>query len=306
MYAIETKDLGYRRSAQETILEQIDLKVPFGCIYGFLGPNGAGKTTTLKLVLGLLKKQQGDILVHGKPIAHNRMLLLRRIGALIESPSLYPNLTAAEHLHIIQKIYQCPVSRISEVLQLTGLQDVASKRTSRFSLGMKQRLAIAMALLPNPSLLILDEPTNGLDPQGIIEMRALLKRLNDERDMTILISSHMLAEVEKLVTHIGIINKGRMVFQGTREALQASQQQGVLTHITVSDVQQAVAIAHASGIKATTAADHILIPSADQALIASLNSKLVAASLAVSQIRTQTNDLESVFIDLLNIPHEIH
>lgn len=303
-HVIETSGLNYRTSGA-TILQDINLQVPYASIYGFLGPNGAGKTTTIKLLLGLLKKQQGNIRIKNRPFDGNRVALLRGIGALIESPSLYPNLTAREHLQLMRRVYQCPESRIPEVLQLVGLTDAEGKRTGHFSLGMKQRLAIGMTLLHRPSLLILDEPTNGLDPQGIIEMRELLKKLNEERDMTILVSSHMLAEVEKLVTHIGIINKGSMRYQGPLKDLQAGPFER-LTEITVNDPVKAAGIAAASGIPVTIGENHILWPAADPDLIAGLNSRLVHAGLEVSQIATRNNDLESVFIDLLNTPHAVH
>ena len=152
-------------------MDDINLRVEFGSIYGFLGPNGAGKTTTLRLVLGLLKKQRGSIRVFGQKFDDDRVQILSRIGSLIESPSIYGHLTAAENLKLLQKIYQCPKARIAEVLELVGLANTGKKKAGQFSLGMKQRLSIAIALLHSPTLLILDEPTNGLDPNGIIEIR---------------------------------------------------------------------------------------------------------------------------------------
>ena len=179
MNCIETKDLSYRFSTDQLILDKINLQVPNGSIYGFLGPNGAGKTTTLRLILGLLKKQEGNIHLFGKTFEKHRISILKNIGSMIESPSIYGHLTATENLLLLQKVYQCPVGRISEVLKTVGLEHVGQKKAGQFSLGMKQRLSIAIALLHNPSLLILDEPTNGLDPNGIIEIRELLKKLNE-------------------------------------------------------------------------------------------------------------------------------
>lgn len=206
-------------SRRTRVLDALDLRVPAGSIYGFLGPNGAGKTTTLRLVLGLLKKQTGQIRVLGQPFETQRIRHLHRIGSLIETPSLYASLTAVENLRVLQRVYRCPVSRIDEVLQLTGLADTGRKKAGQLSLGMKQRLAIAIALLHDPVLLILDEPTNGLDPEGIVGMRALFSMLNRERRVTIVISSHLLGEMEKLITHAGIIHKGRLLFQGPLETL---------------------------------------------------------------------------------------
>jgi ABC-type multidrug transport system ATPase subunit len=213
-YCLETTNLSHHWNARTPVLKDINLRVPKDSIYGFLGPNGAGKTTTLKLILGLLKKQQGEIRVFGQNWEGHRIEILHRIGSLIESPSLYAQLTASENLSVLQRIYRCPKSRIDQVLALTGLTDTGSKKAGKFSFGMKQRLAIAIALLNEPTLLILDEPTNGLDPEGIIEMRELLKALN-KCGVTILLSSHLLGEMEKLITHTGIIHKGQLLFQGT-------------------------------------------------------------------------------------------
>jgi ABC-type multidrug transport system ATPase subunit len=214
MLAIETKGLTHRFGRGETVLREIGLAVPQGSIYGFLGPNGAGKTTTLRLLLGLLRRQQGSIEVFGLPLEPNRIQILRRIGSSIETPSLYAHLTARENLAIWQTVFGCPAARIPEVLRLTGLGDTGKKRAGQFSLGMKQRLSIAIALLHEPPLLILDEPTNGLDPHGIVEIRDLLLRLNREQGTTIVISSHLLSEVERLVTHAGILHRGQLRSQG--------------------------------------------------------------------------------------------
>jgi ABC-type multidrug transport system ATPase subunit len=218
VYCLETTNLSHQWNARTPVLKDINLRVPKDSIYGFLGPNGAGKTTTLKLILGLLKNQQGEITVFGQNWEGHRIEILHRIGSLIESPSLYAQLTASENLRVLQRIYRCPKTRIDQVLAQTGLTDTGSKKAGKFSFGMKQRLAIAIALLNDPALLILDEPTNGLDPEGIIEMRELLKALN-KRGVTILLSSHLLGEMEKLITHAGIIHKGQLLYQGTLDEL---------------------------------------------------------------------------------------
>ena len=217
-YSLETIGLSHTYD-RTRVLDALELRIPEGGIYGFLGPNGAGKTTTLRLVLGLLKRQTGQIRVFGRPFEADRIGHLRRLGSLIETPSLYASLTAVENLRVLQRVYRCPAARIDEVLQLTGLADTGRKKAGKFSLGMKQRLAIAMALLPDPALLILDEPTNGLDPEGIAAMRTLFRMLNEQRGVTILISSHLLGEMEKLITHAGIIHKGRLLFQGPLDTL---------------------------------------------------------------------------------------
>lgn len=214
MNSIEISNLKHHFVKEVPTLNDLNLTVPEGAIYGFLGPNGAGKSTTMKLILGILKMQSGSIHVFGTPLKEHRKKILYNIGSLIETPSVYGNLTAVENLLALQAIYQCPKSRISFVLDLVGLQSAGNKRVSKFSLGMKQRLAIAATLLHEPKLLILDEPTNGLDINGLVEIRALLKKINTETNTTIFISSHILSEVEKLADHIGIIKSGGMVYQG--------------------------------------------------------------------------------------------
>ena len=234
-YSLETAGLSHRFS-RSLVLDHIDLRVPEGSIYGFLGPNGAGKTTTLRLVLGLLAKQEGCILFFGQPFEEHRMATLKRLGTLIESPSVYGQLTAAENLAVWQKLYRCPKERIATVLQWVGLADTGRKKAGHFSMGMKQRLGIAVALLNDPALLVLDEPTNGLDPGGMKEVRQLLQRLNREQGVTILLSSHLLHEMEKLVTHTGIINKGRLVYQGPLDELK-SRHSGDLENIFMNLTQ---------------------------------------------------------------------
>ncbi len=224
MYCLTTNDLSHH-FGPDPVLKHLNLRVPTGAIYGFLGPNGAGKTTTLRLLLGLLIRQRGAISIFGLPFDRHRLAILRRVGSLIESPSLYDHLTARENLAVWQQVFRPPAARLTEVLDLVGLTHTGRKRVSQFSLGMKQRLSLAVALLHSPDLLILDEPTNGLDPAGIVDMRALLLRLNEEHGTTIVISSHLLAEIDKLVTHAGIINHGEMVFEGPMAELKAKQDQ---------------------------------------------------------------------------------
>jgi ABC-2 type transport system ATP-binding protein len=236
---IETQHLHFSFQAGQKILDDLNLQVPTGSIYGFLGPNGAGKTTTLRLLLGLLKKQEGDLTLFGRNFQRNRLDILRRIGSLIEQPSLYLHLTGKENLEIFRLTYQCDKNRINEVLELVRLQQAANKKVKNYSLGMKQRLAIAIALLHDPEVLILDEPTNGLDPNGIIETRELIKQLNREFGKTILVSSHLLSEVEKMATHVGIIHHGKLLFQGSLQQLQQLQSQQSVIEIEVNDTTKA-------------------------------------------------------------------
>ncbi len=299
MHCLETHGLFHRYSSGDIVLEEIDLQVPQGSIYGFLGPNGAGKTTTLRLILGLLKKQRGTIAIFGQSLETCRVEILRRVGVLIETPSLYDHLTARENLTLLQNIYQCPDDRIHQVLEQVGLSATGSKKVGRFSLGMKQRLGIAVALLHGPELLILDEPTNGLDPNGMIEMRDLLLRLNRENGLTILLSSHLLLEIEKLVTHLGIISRGRMVFQGTLDELKQKQQRTLSSFVCTSDDKQALKIIGEADKHATCVKGKIVLSALSKERMAGLNRRLVESGLDVHEIGTTSNDLESIFLELV-------
>lgn len=300
MYCIETIDLTHEFSDSETALSGVELRVKEGSIYGFLGPNGAGKTTTLKLILGLLKRQQGEIRVFGKSFEAHRVEILANLGSLIENPSLYGHLTATENLRVLQKVYQCPARRIGEVLELVGLNKTGSKKAGQFSLGMKQRLSIAAALLHDPSLLILDEPTNGLDPNGILEIRQLLKKLNTERGTTVLISSHLLAEIEKLVTHIGVIHKGNLLFQGTLAELTDKQRQTSRINFETSDNERARRIIKGFGAIAEIEADRVSTAIIEREKVAQINRNLVENGVEVYQINVVKNDLEKIFFDLID------
>jgi lantibiotic transport system ATP-binding protein len=300
MYCLETKNLTYHFSAKEKVLDEIQLQVPNGSIYGFLGPNGAGKTTTLRLVLGLLKRQQGEISVFGKPFDAHRIDILQKIGSLIETPSIYSHLTAMENLSLLQKIYRCPKARLQEVLNLVGLPDTGNKKAGQFSLGMKQRLSIAIALLNRPSLLVLDEPTNGLDPNGIIEMRELLRHLNQTEGITIVISSHLLSEIEKLVTHIGIINKGKLMFQGALAELVNKQTTSSYTVIETDNEGGTLEILKSEQLQAKVNNGKIILPVMEKQNLALLNQQLVKQGIAVYEMSTIKKDLESIFIDLVS------
>ena len=240
---IQTTNLNFSFSNGVKTLQDVNLFVPKGSVYGFLGPNGAGKTTTLRLLLGLLKNQQGKLEIFGKEFGSHRIEILKRLGSLIEQPSLYLHLTAKENLDIYRLIYKVDKSRINEVLKIVGLEYTGKKKAKQFSLGMKQRLSIAIALLHQPELLILDEPTNGLDPNGIIETRELIKKLNKEHNTTVIVSSHILNEVERMASHVGIIHKGKMLFQGTLTELQQMKSRQTSLEIETNDNTSGCAIA---------------------------------------------------------------
>jgi ABC-type multidrug transport system ATPase subunit len=298
MYCLETSGLVHR-FANHDVLYGVSMQVPMGSIYGFLGPNGAGKTTTLRLILGLLKTQQGEIRIFGQRFLENRIAILRNVGSMIESPSLYDHLSATENLRLMQLIHRCPQSRIGEVLELVGLSNTGKKRVKQFSLGMRQRLAIAAALLHRPSLIILDEPTNGLDPSGIIEIRNLLTELNQRDGCTILVSSHLLSEIEKVVTHIGILGKGKLLFQGTIDELRRCRQDVLSVRISTSDNGEAIRAIAQEGVAARLIDGEIVLPALTGERIAALNRQLTARNLDVYEIRTVRNDLETIFLNLV-------
>ena len=207
-YILETKELTKKFGRQKAV-DNLSLQIEKNSVYGLLGPNGAGKSTTLKMITGMLHKTSGEILFEDKPWSRAD---LEKIGALIEMPPLYDNLTAWENLKARTLLLGLPDSRIKEVLEIVDLKNTGKKKSGQFSIGMKQRLGIAIALLNHPRLLILDEPTNGLDPLGIQELRDLIKSF-PEQGITVILSSHILAEVEQIADHIGIINNGRLEYQ---------------------------------------------------------------------------------------------
>ncbi|HZY81513.1 MAG TPA: ATP-binding cassette domain-containing protein [Cyclobacteriaceae bacterium] len=295
-HIVSTTDLFYDYSKGVTTLHGIDLHVNRGDIYGFLGPNGSGKTTTLSLLLGLLKNQKGKIEFFGKEFTDNREDILRKVGSLIESPSLYGHLSARENLEVYREIYRATKERVEEVLSLVGLSDTGSKQARKFSLGMKQRLSIALALLPRPRLMILDEPTNGLDPSGIIELRTLIRDLNKEEDITFIISSHILSEVEKIVNRVGIIYKGRMVFQGKIDDLYQLQRRKTRVILQTSDNDRAMALI--GQLNPERSDEYVSFNFNDLQQVADVNKFLVDCKIDVFSISTEKQTLEQLFINL--------
>jgi ABC-2 type transport system ATP-binding protein len=298
MLILETQNLHHRFGAQD-VLRGIDLQVPQASIYGFLGPNGAGKTTTLRILLGLLAKQRGTVSIFGKSFERDRLAILRNVGSMIEGPSLYDHLTATENLRTFQLIHGCPRPRIGEVLELVGLASTGKKRVRQFSLGMRQRLGIAAALLHKPPLIILDEPTNGLDPNGIIEMRNLLIDLNRREGCTILVSSHLLPEVDRVATHVGILGNGKLLFQGTIEDLRKQRSEVQSVRVSTSDNDEALRTIVAADIPARIDEGEIVLPPLANPQIAAINRQLTARNLDVFEIRPVRNDLETIFLNLM-------
>lgn len=217
-YMITTEHLT-KKYKDFTSVDDVSLHIRKGSIYGFLGPNGAGKSTTMKMLLGLTKPTSGSFTIDRKHFPQNWEAILKEIGSFIESPSFYANLTGQENLDIIRRILELPKDSVDEALELVGLSEYGNRLAKKYSLGMKQRLGLASALIGTPPILILDEPTNGLDPAGIHEIRSLVKSLPKRYDCTILITSHLLAEVELMADDIGILNHGRQLFEGSMDEL---------------------------------------------------------------------------------------
>lgn len=219
MFAIEINSLDFAYQKKNPILKNLSLRVPEGSIYGFIGPNGAGKSTTMRLIAGIYPDESKKVNVFGKSISDQIPQVFHKIGALVESPTLYLHLTGEDNLRYMATVRNLSFDKIDPILQLVDLLHAKKMTVKRYSLGMKQRLAIAMALLHDPELLLLDEPVNGLDPTGMIEVRELLVRINKEKGTTVFISSHLLGEIEKMCTHVGIIAKGEIKFEGSMSEL---------------------------------------------------------------------------------------
>ncbi|KMY33811.1 bacitracin ABC transporter ATP-binding protein [Lysinibacillus xylanilyticus] len=294
-YIVQTENLS-KNFGKEQAVSNINLKIRKGEIYGFLGPNGAGKTTTIRMLLGLMKPSSGTIKIFQKDLKKERINILAKVGSLVENPSYYPHLTAYENLEALRKILGVPKSRIDEVLEIVRLKDAADKKVKGFSLGMKQRLGIAASLLHNPELLILDEPTNGLDPSGIIEIRNLIKRLPEEHGMTIIISSHLLSEIDQMATQVGIVTKGKMIFQDSIEAMRRFAQPKVV--IKVSDSEKGWRSLVANGIKAEHKDDLILFDECSDEKVAHIVQILVQEGISVYRVEEEKRSLEEIFLQM--------
>ncbi|HEX5085951.1 MAG TPA: ABC transporter ATP-binding protein [Blastocatellia bacterium] len=293
---IETRALT-RHFKGRLAVDAVNLRVPSGGVYGFLGPNGAGKTTTIRMLLGLTRPDAGDIRLFDTLLAANRRRLLQRVGALVEMPSLYPHLTGRENLEVTRRLLGAARSLIDRALDIVKLTADARRRVSEYSLGMRQRLGLALALLNQPKLLILDEPTNGLDPAGIHEMRDLLRRLPAEFGATVFLSSHLLSEVEQIASHIGIIHAGRLLFQGALTELHA-QQQAQLT-IGATAPEQAAQCLMKAGWAAQQREDGMLVVAADSpGAAARLNHLLVSQGIEVFHLALRRLSLEDIFLTL--------
>ncbi len=293
---IETHNLNFYFGKQP-VVKSLSLQVPERSIFGFLGPNGAGKTTTIKLLLSLLKIQEGSISIFGQELQRNRLSILSQIGSLIEQPAIYGHLTGKENLINRAKLLQVTVSRVDEMLALVHLRDAAHKKASNYSLGMKQRLGIALAMLADPKLLILDEPTNGLDPNGIIEIRELLVKLVKEQGKTVFVSSHLLAEIERMATHVGIINHGAMVFQGSIQDLESISQP--MIQVETDHIADAANLLKNAGHDVNQVTDsYLTLPYTTKDAAAAINASLHNQGHKVYSIGKVQKDLEQLFLNI--------
>lgn len=291
---LETNGLT-KKFGKRSAVENVDLRLGKGEIYGFLGPNGAGKTTTIRMLLGLARPTGGSIQIFGRDLKKEKLQILRKVGSLVEYPSYYGHLTAIENLEALRRILEVPKSRIDEVLAIVRLSKEAKRPVKGFSLGMKQRLGIAAALLANPELLILDEPTNGLDPSGILEIRELIKSMPAQHGMTILVSSHLLSEIDQMATQVGIISKGSMIFQDSIHVLRQKANSQIA--ITVNETEKAWRALLANGIQAEKEREHLLLDGTDTQVAAAVET-LVRHDVSVYRVQEQRKTLEDIFLEL--------
>lgn len=285
---------------ENTAVDNLNMNILKGDIYGLLGENGAGKTTIMRMILGLIKPTNGSVELFGEKLTEDKKHILARVGSIIEFPGFYGNLTAVENLNIHRKLMGIPEeSCIKEVLEIVGLTEAANKRAKDFSLGMKQRLGIARALLHNPEFLVLDEPTNGLDPMGIKEIRNLILDLSKKRNITVLISSHILSEVQQLATRLGIMHKGKLLEEVDSETLKKKNRHYI--DLKVADDREAVVILEQKlGIK-----DYLISKAGEIKIYeklnetSNINKTLIQNSIEVKEISLMRDSLESYFLNLV-------
>ena len=292
---VRTIDLS-KRYGQRTVVDRLNLRVPQGSVYGFLGPNGAGKSTTMKMLLSLVQPSAGQVLIGGQPMNRSsRRRHLAHIGSLIESPPGYGHLTGAENMKIVQRMLDLPNHYVKDAVDTVRLGGQMDKRVREYSLGMKQRLGIAMALARRPSLLILDEPTNGLDPAGIEEIRRLLRSLASD-GVTVIVSSHLLGEIDRVATVLGIVSRGGLLFQGTRAELMSASAPDTL--LGCSRPLAAAHLLSTRGAASTYKHGLLRVPGLSQQATADVVALLVREGIGVHEVRQGEQTLEDVFMAL--------
>ncbi|WP_332655957.1 ABC transporter ATP-binding protein [Brevundimonas sp.] len=294
--AIETRELS-RRFKGRLAVDGVSMTVPDKAVYGFLGRNGAGKTTTLKMLLGLIRPTSGAAFVGGVDVARDRIGAARNVGALLEAHGFYGNLSGRENLDLTRSLLGLPKTEIERVLEVVEMREHARRRVSDYSLGMRQRLGLARAMLGAPAVLVLDEPTNGLDPDGIADMRRFLRALPERTGATVLLSSHLLGEIEQTATHVGILSHGRLVLEGELGRLKADLAPEIA--LQTDDPVRATALARARGFDVAAAEDGLvarLKPGEDaRTASASLNRALIEADIAVFAIGPRSRSLEGIY-----------
>lgn len=296
MNIIQTHDL-CKQYGNALRVSHLNLNVPEGSIYGFLGPNGAGKSTTLKMILGLVRPTAGSIRVLGKDMDNsNRLSVLRQVGSLIESPSYYGHLTGEENLRIVQTLRGIPEKNIREVLQIVRLDGQREKKVAHYSLGMKQRLGLAAALLGYPKLLILDEPTNGLDPAGIQEMRELICDLPGRFGMTVVVSSHLLSEIDQMANHVAIIREGELVFQDSLDALHGRSRHHLALRTTNNTIARRLLAEQSMPCEEENG--YLILPILSDEVAAQLTTFLAGNRLGIVRLEERQKSLEDIFLDL--------
>jgi len=294
--AIETFTLT-KKYGKTNAVEELEMKVPVGSIYGFLGPNGAGKSSTMKMILGLVKPDTGSVKVLGSTVSNkNRLEILRHTGSLIESPSYYGHLSGQENLQIIAMLKGVPEQEISEVLRIVRLENQKRKKVSQYSLGMKQRLGLACALLGHPKVLLLDEPTNGLDPAGIQEMRELICSLPGKYGMTVLVSSHLLSEIDQMADYTGIIDHGHMIFQGELEELRMHSRRQLILRTQNNDAAER--ILKEQKILCANKDGQLVLPDLSDGQTSHMIFVLVREGIGILRLEERQKSLEEIFLSL--------
>lgn len=281
------------------VVDSLNMKVSQGEIYGFLGPNGAGKTTTIRMLLGLIRPTKGDVKIFDQDLKKDRLSILGKIGSLVETPTYYGHLSGYENLEAARRLLRIDnTDRVKEVLKIVQLEGAKDKKVKNYSLGMKQRLGIATALLNRPQLLILDEPTNGLDPAGIHEIRELIKEMPAKFGMTVLVSSHLLSEIELMATQVGIIQNGKMLFQDSIEVLRKESEPKI--KIKVDQPLEAASSLKHKGIEANFEEEEgtVYIQESSPSIAGEANKVLVEAGFTVSRLEGMKKSLEDIFLDL--------
>lgn len=302
---IRTENLTFSYNKQPSICD-LSLSIPEGSCFGLLGRNGAGKSTMMKLILGLLKAREGKVFLFDQELHRGDTQVFQEIGALVEDPPLYPHLSAQDNLRISVLYRHLAPKRIDEVLEAVGLTKNKRQKVGTFSTGMKQRLGIALALLPDPKLLILDEPVNGLDPEGIVAIRKLIQHLHQQQGKTILLSSHLLNEVELSCDHIGILHQGKLLYQGSLQALHAEQHMPQSVWIDTDQIEKATEILLQSSFKAKAEDEKLIVALERKEQINELIDILRLESIAIYQIRQPEISLEDLYLHFTQSEKPVH